>query len=114
MSMSLKFAAIVAASLFATAAAAADQSAKSVALDRAALGDPEKAERALDAIERAALDVCRAENRHGAMSARGVRVCVADTVARAVQAVDAPALTRLHAGREAAVQLAERSRDGAR
>lgn len=51
--------------------------------------------RVVDVAER----VCAEENRHSAMSASAARLCVEDTVARAVEQIAAPQLSRIHASR---------------
>lgn len=43
-----------------------------------------------------ALDICRRENRHGAMAARSTRLCAADLVHRTVEAANRAALTEVH------------------
>lgn len=49
-------------------------------------------------IARTAESVCAEENRNSAMSVTATRLCVADTIERAVEALDAPHLSEIHAG----------------
>ncbi len=57
-------------------------------------------------ISTAALAACREENRAGAAFERGVRICVEDTVKRAVTQLDAPLLTAHHRGAMERIRLA--------
>jgi len=43
-----------------------------------------------------AFDICRRENRHGAMAARSARLCASDLVGRTVAAAHRPVLTEVH------------------
>lgn len=50
----------------------------------------------LAGVRAGALDICRRENRHGAMAARSTRLCTADLVRRTVETANRPALTEVH------------------
>lgn len=52
----------------------------------------------LDRLEQRVRTVCRHANRHGAMAARGTRLCIRDTLDRAVSASGDACLQALHAG----------------
>ena len=98
----------LAASLFAAAPALADENAatRQVGIDRAELMTQAGAQAVHARITSAAQAVCRAENRGGAAFEMSMRVCVEDTVARTVAAVDAPVLTAHHLGESARIRLA--------
>lgn len=101
------FAAAALSNALSGAPAMADQAqSRTVTIDRATLSTQAGAAHAYAAIETAARAACRAENRGGAAFDRSVRLCTADTVARAVTALDAPRLTALHQNQERAVTLA--------
>ncbi|MEE2565681.1 UrcA family protein [Hyphobacterium marinum] len=67
--------------------------------DRAELATIDGAAAVHARLVNVATSVCEIENANGAMAQRGIRTCVADTVARAVAEIDAPALSEIHAGR---------------
>lgn len=106
--------AVSAAGFAAPAMAAGPAEAETLKIDRAALADPVYAETVIRKIERTALKVCRAENAHGAMSDRGLRICMADTVERTVAEIGSAALARVLEGRAAPMRLASHEDDGAR
>ncbi|MEQ8405160.1 MAG: UrcA family protein [Oceanicaulis sp.] len=85
---------------------AGEAHARTVEIDRASLSTEAGADRAYARIRLAARAACRAENRGGAASDRGVRLCVEDTFARTLEEIDAPPLTALHELRQAKRRLA--------
>lgn len=103
---SLLLPAFAAVALSGAPALADEAETRTVAIDRAALTTEAGAARAYAAIETAARAACRAENRGGAAFDRSVRLCTADTVSRAVEALDAPALTALHERARSPITLA--------
>lgn len=83
--------------------------------DRAELATSSGAEGVYGRLVATATALCAIENRDGAMAQRGIRICVADTVERAIHDMDAPVLHQIHAGRlvspddrPAVVQVASR------
>ncbi len=102
----------LAASLLVAAPALADDAAASrqISIDPAELTTEAGARAVLARINTAALSACRAENRGGAAYEMSVRLCVEDTVARTVAALDAPMLTARHDGEMARIQLASAQR----
>lgn len=66
--------------------------------DRAELATMDGAAAVHSRLFAVATSVCEAENANGVMAQRGIRTCIADTVARAVSEIDAPALSEIHAG----------------
>lgn len=65
--------------------------------DRSELAIPDGAASVYARVTEVAWQVCETENHNSAMAQRGTRICVADTIARAVADIDAPALTTIHA-----------------
>ena len=106
--------AVSAAGIAAPAMAAGPAETETLKIDRAALADPAYAGAVIEKIERTAQKVCRQENAHGAMSDRGLRICMADTVERTVAEIGSPALARALEGRAAPMRLASHAADGAR
>ncbi|WP_339747974.1 UrcA family protein [uncultured Maricaulis sp.] len=72
--------------------------ARSVSFDRSELNSEAGAARVLEKIDSAARAACRTENRNSAMEALSNRICVRDTVARAVAEIRSPCLTDLGSG----------------
>ena len=103
---SLLLPALLAAGLASAPALADGAETRTIVIDRAALTTDAGAARVHDQIRIAALQACRAENRGGAAFDRGVRLCVADTVNRAVEALDAPRLSALNERSERTTRLA--------
>ncbi len=103
---SLLLPALLAAGLAGAPALADGTQVRTVEIDRAALTTEAGAARAYDQIRLAALQACRSENRGGAAFNRGVRLCVEDTMARTVAALDAPRLSALNERRGRPIQLA--------
>ena len=97
-------AALLSAPAFAGPAAA--PASRMVEIDRAALLTEAGARETYADITAAAHAACRAENRGGAAYERRLRLCVDDTLARTVEALDAPSISALHQRREAVRQLA--------
>lgn len=102
----------LAAGVLAAAPALADDDAASrkISVDRTELNTQAGAEAVHARITAAAQSACRAENRGGAAFEMSVRLCVEDTVARTVAALDAPFLTAHHTGEMARIQLASTQR----
>ena len=103
--------ALAAALLAAAPAAAGDQAAtRQVSVDPVELTTQDGARDMLARINAAAQSACREENRGGAAYELSVRLCVEDTLARTVSALDAPPLTAHHNGDSARIQLASAQR----
>ncbi len=66
---------------------------------RAELVTPAGAQAVYTRIESLAEHVCAEENRNAVMAANATRICIADTVERAVVQIAAPQLTQIHAAR---------------
>lgn len=90
-----------------------DAQSRQVSLTRIDLSTAHGAEAAYRLISDAARDACRSENRFGAGYERGLRTCIADTVERAVDQLDAPRLTALHEARNEPTRLASTRLRGA-
>ncbi|MEQ8435122.1 MAG: UrcA family protein [Oceanicaulis sp.] len=103
---SLLLPALIAAGLAGAPALAQEAETRTVEIDRAALTTDTGAALAYNQIRLAALQACRAENRGGAAFDYGVRLCVKDTLARTVDALDAPRLSALNDRREAEIRVA--------
>lgn len=103
---SLLLPALLAAGLASAPALAEEAETRTVQIDRSALTTDAGAAQAYVLIHAAAQQACRAENRGGVAFDNRVRLCVADTVARTVEALDAPRLSALNNRRERTIRLA--------
>lgn len=85
---------------------AEDAESRTLVIDRAELLTEAGATRTYGQIRTVALEACRAENRGGVDFARTVQICVADTVERTVESLNAPLLTALHNRKPREIRLA--------